>query len=269
MCVQSKKIKEAGQFSLSLRHIAMIMDGNGRWAESHHKPRIEGHRSGAQTVRMVVQECRRIGVKYLTLYAFSTENWRRPQEEVQALMQLLHFHLLSEIDELHKNGVRVRVIGDQSRLASHVRDAIERAEAFTLNNDELQLILAISYGGRQEIVDAVRLIAQKVKSGELTPEEIDEGVVSSNLYLPDVPDPDLLIRTSNESRISNFLLWQMAYTEIVISPLHWPDFSREEFYDCLRQYASRHRRFGLTSQQTPPALGVGSSDFFASLNEVI
>jgi undecaprenyl diphosphate synthase len=246
------------------------MDGNGRWAESHHKPRIEGHRSGAQTVRMVVQECRRIGVKYLTLYAFSTENWRRPQDEVHALMQLLHFHLLSEIDELHQNGVRVRIMGDQSRLAPHVREAIERAEALTVKNDGLHLILAISYGGRQEIVDAVRVIAQKVRSGELEPEDIDEGVVGLNLYLPGVPDPDLLIRTSNESRISNFLLWQMAYTEIVISPLHWPDFSREGFYDCLRQYASRHRRFGLTSHQAASVRGAaGMAEFLASLNKVI
>jgi undecaprenyl diphosphate synthase len=269
VCVQSKKIQESEQFPLSLRHIAMIMDGNGRWAESHHKPRIEGHRSGAQTVRMVVQECRKIGVKYLTLYAFSTENWRRPQDEVQALMQLLHFHLLSEVDELHRNGVRIRVIGDRSSLAPHIREAIERAEHFTAGNDNLQLILAISYGGRREIVDAVREIAQKVKSGALAPEDIDEGVVDSHLYLPGVPDPDLLIRTSNESRLSNFLLWQMAYTEIVISPLHWPDFSREGFYDCLRQYASRHRRFGLTSQQTPQVLGAGGSDVFVSLNEVV
>jgi undecaprenyl diphosphate synthase len=269
VCVQSKKIQESQQFPLSLRHIAMIMDGNGRWAESHHKPRIEGHRSGAQTVRMVVQECRRIGVKYLTLYAFSTENWSRPQDEVQALMQLLHFHLLSEIEELSRNGVCVRVIGDRSFLASHVREAIERAEALTANNEELQLILAISYGGRREIVDAVRAIADKVRKGELVPEDVDEGMVSSHLYLPGVPDPDLLIRTSNESRISNFLLWQMAYTEIVISPLHWPDFSKDGFYDCLRQYASRNRRFGLTAQQAPPVLGPAGSDFFASLNEVV
>jgi len=269
VCVQSKKIQESENFPWSLRHIAMIMDGNGRWAESHHKPRIEGHRSGAQTVRMVVQECRRIGVKYLTLYAFSTENWRRPQDEVQALMQLLHFHLLSEIAELHENGVRLRVIGDRSLLAPNISEAIEQAEALTLKNDQLQLILAISYGGRREIVDAVRAIAEKVRTGELNPDSIDEGLVRSNLYVPDVPDPDLLIRTSNESRISNFLLWQMAYTEIVISPLHWPDFSRECFYDCLRQYASRHRRFGLTSEQASPVPCGGSSDFFSSLNEVI
>ena len=266
---QSNNFQESEQFPLSVRHIAMIMDGNGRWAESHNKPRIEGHRNGAHTVRMVVQECVRVGVRYLTLYAFSTENWRRPKEEVQALMQLLHFHLLSEIDELHQHGVRVRIMGDRSRLAPDVREAIERAEVFTEKNEKLDLILAISYGGRQEIVDAVRAIADKVKAGELSSEDIEEDTVTGHLYLPGVPDPDLLIRTSNESRISNFLLWQMAYTEIVISPFHWPDFSKECFYDCLRQYSTRHRRFGLTAQQMAPGLTSEGSDIFVSLNEVV
>jgi undecaprenyl diphosphate synthase len=233
----------------SLEHLAIIMDGNGRWAQSHDKARIEGHRMGARSVRMVVEECVRLGIKYLTLYAFSTENWHRPEDEVSALMGLLELHLLTEIEELCRNGVRVRVIGDRSRLSASVCDAINSAEEISKDNDALNLILAVSYGARQEIVDAVRKIGKMVEHGNIRADEIDERLISNCLYAPDVPDPDLLIRTSNEYRISNFLLWQIAYTEIVISPLNWPELSKEAFHDCLIEYMSRQRRFGLTSEQ--------------------
>lgn len=230
-------------------HVAMIMDGNGRWAKSKFLPRVEGHRQGAKTVRMVVEQCRRLGIRYLTLFAFSTENWNRPKPEVGALMKLLQHHLLNELDELHSHGIRVRVIGEVERLPDNIRGAIERAEALTVNNDKMDLILAVSYGGRREIARAARLLAADVRKGVVDPETIGEDVFARYLYAPDVPDPDLLIRTSDELRISNFLLWQLAYTEIVVSDKCWPDFSQEEFKRCLHEYSKRTRRYGLTSEQ--------------------
>ncbi len=231
------------------RHIAIIMDGNGRWAKKRFMPRVEGHRNGAKTVRMVVEECRKLGVRHLTLFAFSTENWRRPEEEVGGLMRLFVQHLESELELLLKNGIRLRAMGDRSRLPLAVRELLERNEERTKDLTGMDLILAVSYGGRDELVQAFRKLGAAVKAGELDPETVSEDLVSQSLYLPDVPDPDLLIRTSDETRISNFLLWQLAYAEIVVSPELWPDFSRDEFYRCLHVFAGRNRRFGLTQEQ--------------------
>jgi undecaprenyl diphosphate synthase len=230
-------------------HVAIIMDGNGRWAKRRFLPRVEGHRNGAKSVRMVVEESRRLGIRYLTLFAFSTENWRRPQDEVGGLMQLFVQYLESELELLLRNGIRLRAMGDRSRLPTAVREVLERNEERTRDLDGMDLILAVSYGGRDEIVQAARRIGEAVASGEMAPESITEESFSGFLYLPDVPDPDVLIRTSDETRISNFLLWQLAYSEIVVSRTLWPDFSRDEFYRCLNAFAGRNRRFGLTQEQ--------------------
>ncbi|NDC39385.1 MAG: di-trans,poly-cis-decaprenylcistransferase [Proteobacteria bacterium] len=231
------------------KHIAIIMDGNGRWARRQHLPRLEGHRAGAKSVRMVVEECRRLGVRYLTLFTFSTENWQRPAEEVSGLMKLLQRYLESELALLVENGIRLRAMGDLSRLSPGVRKVLERTIASTSDHSEMELILALSYGGRQEIAEAARRIAQRVQAGELAPESVTEDTFAQHLFLPEVPSPELLIRTSDENRISNFMLWQVAYTEIVVTPTLWPDFSREEFHRCLSEFAGRERRFGLTQEQ--------------------
>ena len=231
------------------RHIAIIMDGNGRWAKRRFLPRIEGHRNGAKSVRAVVEECRRLGVRYLTLFAFSTENWRRPQEEVGGLMGLFVQYLEGELELLLKNDIRLRAMGELARLPQAVREILERNEQRTKDLTGMELILAVSYGGRDELVQAVKKIGRGIKAGEINPEDITEESFSKALYLPDVPDPDLLIRTSDETRISNFLLWQLAYSEIVVSPVLWPDFSRDEFHRCLNVFAGRNRRFGLTQEQ--------------------
>jgi undecaprenyl diphosphate synthase len=230
-------------------HVAIIMDGNGRWAKQRLFPRIEGHRAGAKAVRMVVEESRRLGIRYLTLFSFSTENWLRPKEEVSALMRLFCQYVESERDLLLKHSIRLRAIGDRSRLPSDVRESLERVEAETRGGSEMQLILALSYGGRDEIAAAARALAERVKRGEIQPEDITPELVSSCMYAPDVPDPDLLIRTSDEFRISNFLLWQLAYSEIVVTKCFWPAFSKEEFARCLEEYSGRKRRFGLTDEQ--------------------
>jgi undecaprenyl diphosphate synthase len=230
-------------------HVAVIMDGNGRWAKQRFLPRIEGHRNGARTVRMMVEECRRLGVRYLTLFAFSTENWGRPEEEVGGLMGLFMQYLEGEVELLLKNEIRLRSMGDKERLSKSVREVLERCEERTKHLNGMDLILAISYGGRDELVKAVRKLGTEVKEGIRDPQLISDKDISGSLYLPDVPDPELLIRTSNEHRISNFLLWQLAYSEIVVSPLLWPDFSRDEFHRCLHVFAGRSRRFGLTQDQ--------------------
>ncbi len=231
------------------RHVAIIMDGNGRWATARQLPRVEGHRQGAQTVRMVVEESRRLGVRYLTLFAFSSENWGRPEPEVSALMSLFAQYLESELDLLRNNQIRLRAMGDLSKLPQKVQDSLGRTMKATAEAQGMDLIMAVSYGSRDEIVNAVRGIACQVKSGSLDPDAINAQTISQHLYLPDLPDPDLLIRTSNEIRISNFLLWQLAYSEIVVSPLFWPDFSKDEYARCLQAFASRKRRFGLTQEQ--------------------
>ncbi len=230
-------------------HVAIIMDGNGRWARGRALGRIHGHYRGVQVVRSIVKHAKDRGVKYLTLYAFSDENWRRPRREVRALMWLLRGFLRKWLDELKDNGVRLRAIGELGKLPQSVRDILDHAVDYTSGNDGIVLTLALSYGGRQELVRAVRAVCDRVVRGELRPEDVDEGVLSSNLYTAGMPDPDLLIRTSGEMRISNFLLWQLAYTEIYITDKFWPDFTPEDFDAALEDYARRERRFGMTGEQ--------------------
>lgn len=231
------------------RHVAVIMDGNGRWAQRRLLPRIEGHRAGGKSVRTLVEECRRLGIRYLTLFAFSTENWNRPVDEVSSLMRIFVQYLESELELLLKNGIRLRAMGDLAKLPESVRAVLDRNIERTRGMNGLDLVLAVSYGGRDEIVAAARSVASQVQAGRLTPEEITAEIFGQHLYLPDVPEPDLLIRTSDESRVSNFMLWQLAYAEIVVTPTLWPDFSREEFSRCLETFAGRRRRFGLTEEQ--------------------
>src|SRR2546422_398177 len=225
-------------------HVAVIMDGNGRWAKQRNLPRIEGHRHGAESVRAVVRAAGEIGIKYLTLYAFSVENWSRPKEEVDTLMKYLDRYLRNEIGELQKNNVRLEVIGQIYRLPEFVQEQLKKTITLLHKNKGLTLVLALSYGARTEIVEAIRSVAAKVKQGKLDPEEIDEQTVAQHLYTKGIPDPDLLIRTSGEMRVSNFLLWQISYAELVVTPTLWPDFRRPQFCAALEEYAKRHRRFG-------------------------
>lgn len=227
------------------RHVAIIMDGNGRWARQRQLPRIEGHRAGAESARIIIRTAGELGIKYLTLYAFSVENWSRPKEEVDALMKYLVHYLKTETPELHKNNVRLEIIGQIYRLPEIVQEHLKKTLATLSKNNGLTLVMALSYGGRTEIVDAVRSIAAKVKAGELDPPDITEELVSQHLYTRNLPDPDLLIRTSGEMRVSNFLLWQISYTELVITPTLWPDFRKPQFYAALEEYHRRHRRFGV------------------------
>ena len=226
-------------------HVAIIMDGNGRWAKQRHLPRIEGHRNGIESVRTVVRSAGEVGIKYLTLYAFSVENWSRPKDEVDTLMNYLARFLKSAVGELHRNNVRLEVIGQIYRLPEFVQEQLRKTRAALENNHGLTLILALSYGGRTELIDATRAIAQKVKDGQLEPAEINELLISQHLYTRNYPDPDLLIRTSGEMRVSNFLLWQISYTELVVTPTLWPDFRKPQFFEAIEEYAHRHRRFGL------------------------
>jgi undecaprenyl diphosphate synthase len=225
-------------------HVAIIMDGNGRWAKQRGLPRMEGHRHGADSVRAVVRAAGEVGIKYLTLYAFSVENWSRPKEEVDTLMKYLARYLKTELAELQKNNVRLEIIGQVYRLPEFVQEQLQKTIAALQKNNGLTAVLALSYGARQEIVDAVRAIAAKVKAGKLDPAEINEQTISQHLYTRHVPDPDLLIRTSGEMRVSNFLLWQISYAELVVTPTLWPDFRKAEFFEALEEYARRHRRFG-------------------------
>ena len=225
-------------------HVAIIMDGNGRWARQRHLPRVEGHRQGAESVRAIVRAAGEVGVKYLTLYAFSVENWTRPKEEVDTLMKYLARYLKNEIGELNRNNVKLAVIGQIYRLPEFVQEQLHKTIAALSKNNGLTLILALSYGGRTEIIDAVRTIAAKVKQGKLDTEEINEQIFSQHLYTKNYPDPDLLIRTSGEMRVSNFLLWQISYAELVVTPTLWPDFRKAQFCEAVEEYARRHRRFG-------------------------
>ena len=225
-------------------HVAIIMDGNGRWAKQRGLPRLRGHQAGADSVRAALRACRSAGVHYLTLYAFSSENWVRPRDEIDGLMRLILRFLESDEKELHDNRIRLRVIGHFEDLPKSVQNELTRVIEETKAYDGGQLILALSYGGRVEIVDAVRTLAERVQRGELDPAAIDEEVFRSALYAPDVPDPDLMIRTSGELRISNFLLWQLSYAELYVTPVLWPDFREADFEKALEAYRSRHRRFG-------------------------
>ena len=225
-------------------HVAIIMDGNGRWAKQRNLPRVEGHRHGVESVRTVVRAAGEAGIKYLTLYAFSVENWNRPKEEVDTLMKYLARFLKSELAELNRNHVKLETIGQIYRLPEFVQEQLEKTESALANNNGLTLILALSYGGRTEIVEAVRDIADEVKLGRIEPAEINEKVIGDHLYTRHYPDPDLLIRTSGEMRVSNFLLWQISYSELVVTPALWPDFRKPQFFEALEEYARRHRRFG-------------------------
>ena len=229
------------------RHVAVIMDGNGRWAKQRGRPRLFGHRAGAESLRAILRACRDHGVEYLTVYAFSTENWIRPKGEVSGLMSLLKAFLKKDEHELHENQVRLRVAGRIQDLPKAVRDELERVMAATRNYSKGHLILALSYGGRSEIVDAVRAIAAKVRAGEIDPSQIDEAAIAAYLYLPDVPDPDLMIRTSGELRLSNFLLWELSYAEFYFTETLWPDFREPDFAKALEEYARRRRRYGAPS----------------------
>jgi undecaprenyl diphosphate synthase len=226
------------------QHVAVIMDGNGRWAKARHLPRIEGHRRGADSAREIIRAAGELGIKYLTLYAFSAENWNRPKDEVDALMKYLVHYLKTETKDLDKNNVRLEVIGQIYRLPENVQEHLQKAMATLAKNNGLTLVMALSYGSRIEIVEAVRAIAAKVKAGKLDPADINERLVSENLWTRNIPDPDLLIRTSGEMRVSNFLLWQISYAELVITPTLWPDFRKPQFRAALEEYARRHRRFG-------------------------
>ena len=226
------------------RHVAIIMDGNGRWAEGRGLPRIRGHQAGAESVRAAVRASRDTGVEFLTLYAFSSENWTRPREEITGLMQLLRRFLRSEARELHENRVRLRIIGHMEQLPVGVQKDLEQVMEATRHYTDGTLTLALSYGGRHEIVDATRKIAKAVAAGTLDPDDITGDTIAANLYAPDIPDPDLMIRTSGEMRISNFLLWQLSYAELYVTDVLWPDFREEHFREALEDYALRHRRYG-------------------------
>ena len=225
-------------------HVAIIMDGNGRWAKKRLLNRINGHEKGSETVRTIVRTCRQLGISYLTLYAFSTENWQRPKAEVDALMALLTRFLQSEQKEMIENNIRLRVIGQVERLPQKVRQVLEQTMTSTRELTGMNLILALSYGGRAEIVRMVQSVAEKIKRGIIDPDAVNQELISEHLYTRDIPDPDLLIRTSGEMRISNFLLWQIAYTELFVTRTLWPDFSKEEFLQILKDFTLRLRRFG-------------------------
>ena len=225
-------------------HVAIIMDGNGRWASQHHLPRLSGHEAGRKSVKAVAQAAIDHGVRYLTLYAFSVENWQRPRDEVQGLMGLLRGVIREELNEMGKEGIRLRTIGRRQDLPEAVREELEGAIERTKENTRLDLILALSYGSRVEITEAMQAIGREIKAGKLDPEKITEKTVSANLYTEGIPDPDLLIRTSGEMRISNFMLWQISYAEIYVTPVLWPDFGKDEFAKALADYAGRDRRFG-------------------------
>ncbi|MFN7325374.1 MAG: isoprenyl transferase [Chitinophagales bacterium] len=231
------------------RHIAIIMDGNGRWAKQKGMPRVLGHRSGVKSVREVTQAAAELGVRYLTLYAFSTENWNRPPAEVMALMNLLVDTIKGEIAELNKNGVRLLAIGDIEALPKHTFQALKEGMELTKNNTSINLVLALNYSAKWEILHAARVLAQKAIDGSLRPEQIDEAAFESALTTHGIPDPELLIRTSGETRISNFLLWQIAYAELYFTPVFWPDFGKQELIKAIQNFQNRERRFGKISEQ--------------------
>ena len=228
-------------------HVGIIMDGNGRWAESRHLQRIEGHRQGFERVKDIVRGSIELGIQYLTLFGFSSENWSRPEGEVRFLMSQLRFFLRNEINALNENGVRLRVIGDRLSLDNDIVNLIEQAQEITKNNNVLNLVVALSYGSRQEIAAAARSIAKRVWSGQLDPNSIDELTFAAYLETTGIPDPDLVIRTGGEQRLSNFLLWQSAYTELVFTETKWPDFSVEDLEEAIKEYSRRERRYGSTN----------------------
>lgn len=225
-------------------HVAIIMDGNGRWAKARHLPRAAGHREGAEAVRRTVTASRELGIEFLTIYAFSSENWKRPDEEVSDLMGLLRVYLQREIKELDKQGIRLRIIGDKTQLSADICKLIDDGERKTADNSDMVLTIAINYGGQAELAMAMRCIAEGVKEGKINPDDIDEEFISKHLYTRDIPDPDLVIRTSGEQRLSNFLLWQAAYSELMFVDDYWPDFDKQKLVRALNAFAERDRRFG-------------------------
>ena len=231
------------------RHIAIIMDGNGRWAREKGEDRLFGHFHGVESVRNIVEGCAELGVEYLTLYAFSTENWDRPEYEVVGLMELLVSTIRKEVESLNKNNIRLHVIGDMSMLPDYARNELNEALEITAGNTGLNLIMALSYSGRWELLNAVKNIAYEVKQGRLSVEAIDQDTLQKFLCTSDFPDPELMIRTSGEFRISNFLLWELAYAEIYITQKFWPDFTREDLYEAIHDFQNRERRFGMISEQ--------------------
>ncbi|MDZ7772110.1 MAG: isoprenyl transferase [Balneolaceae bacterium] len=238
---KQEALKESGKVPA---HVAIIMDGNGRWAKRRGNLRSFGHKAGVDSVRDITEACAQIGVKYLTLYAFSTENWGRPRTEVNALLKLLANSLRKEAENLNRNNIRLNTIGQIDRFPSRCKRELEEAMELTRGNDRLHLCLALSYSGRWDIVEAVKKLAQEVKEGGLEPDQIDDELLSSHLSTADIPDPDLIIRTSGEYRISNFLLWQLAYSELYITETYWPDFRRDELYNAIHSFQERDRRFG-------------------------
>jgi len=242
-------VKERIDLSRLPQHVAVIMDGNGRWAKEHGKPRVWGHRNGVKSVREVTEAAAEIGIPYLTLYAFSTENWNRPKPEVNALMDILVSTIREELATMNKNNIRLGAIGDMDKLPPRTKKALLEGIENTKNNNRMTLTLALNYSARWEITEAMRKVAEKASKGELKAEEIDEYKVSTFLTTANMPDPELLIRTSGEHRISNFLLWQIAYTELYFSDVYWPDFEREEFFNAILDFQQRERRFGKISEQ--------------------
>jgi undecaprenyl diphosphate synthase len=235
------------------RHVGIIMDGNGRWAEARNQIRVVGHREGSESVRAVTRTARRIGLKALTLYAFSSQNWSRPAEEVAALMELLRDYLIKERDELMDNDIRLNAIGELDKLPKFVREPLEKLRAETANNQHMTLTLALSYGGREELVRGVQQLAKAVQAGQLAPEKIDEAALAKSLFTVDLPELDLIIRTSGEQRISNFMLFQLAYAELFFTDMLWPDFRDRAFVEAMLSYQTRERRFGKTSAQVARA----------------
>ena len=243
MSARAAKLSAAAQEFLPL-HVAVIMDGNGRWAKEHGLPRIEGHRRGAESARAIIKAASEAGIRYLTLYTFSVENWNRPKAEGDAIMKYLAHYLRKETPELDRNNVRLEAIGQIHRLSEPVQKQLEKSRQQLSNNTGLTLVLALSYSARAEIVDASRAIAEKVQAGDLVPEEVTETLFGMHLYTSQIPDPDLLIRTSGEMRLSNFLLWQVSYAEMVVTETLWPEVRKAAFYIALEEFAKRHRRFG-------------------------
>lgn len=231
------------------RHVAIIMDGNNRWAKAHRLKGVAGHKAGVDAVRAVVETCAREGVEVLTLFAFSSENWRRPKDEVSALMRLFLMALEREVRKLHRNNIRLRIIGDRSAFSEVLQEHMARAEAKTEANTGLTLVIAANYGGHWDITQATRKVAERVRAGELAPSDITDDLIQQQLCIGDLPMPDLMIRTAGEQRISNFLLWHLAYTEFYFSPVFWPDFKADEMHKALQAYAGRQRRFGQTDDQ--------------------
>ena len=226
------------------QHVAIIMDGNGRWAKSKGLPRVYGHKKGAEVAKKIIYKTMELGIPYLTLFAFSKENWLRPKEEIEALLELLKIYLDAEFEEMKKNGIKFKVIGNKEDFPDDLQEKLNYVEKATEKNDKMVLCMALSYGGRVEIIEAIKKLAEQIKEGKINPEEINEKLFRNFLYTPDIPDPDLLIRTSGELRISNFLLFQLAYTEFYFTPIYWPDFNEKEYLKALYSYQQRERRFG-------------------------